>query len=136
MSIALCEAGIRSMLTDVFENYGVTIEVLPTLRGATKKQVVYQLATAPQNTAASHGAILYSPYLFRVFVTTVGDTISPIVDIAGIIKQTLHVPNDQLYRLPGGIQSMHVVSEIQFSEPTEKGDVRHNLGVLVRIVTN
>jgi len=96
--------------------------------------VVYQLMTTSDDQKTSDGQVMYSTLVYSVLGTGIAENIGPLVDIQTAIRASLHFDVDRLKLLPPDIMSCLIDRAISFPEQSPRGDIRQNVGYLVRVI--
>ena len=131
-AIPTAEKFIRSTLKAVPGLAGIPVEPAPIQTA--DPSVVYQLMTSSDDAKTSDGQVIYSTLVYQVVYTAIAENIGPLVSGQDAIRAGLHFDVDRVRLLPAEILSCQIDRAISFPEQTTRGDIRQNLGFLIRII--
>lgn len=131
-AVPIAEAFLRSTLLAMPSLASLPVEPAPyTGEGIA---VAYRNLTSSDPKNTSDGQALYTVLKYQVVATKIAKTISALVPYQLAIHSALHFDFDRAGLLPVEIHSCQCEREIPFPETTSRGDVRQNLGYVVRLV--
>lgn len=111
-----------------------SLEVEPAPYQGPETAIAYRLLANPDDKKTSDGQVLYSTFVYQVAATEIAPNIGGLVSIQAEIRSSLHFDFDRRGLLPAGVLSCQCDRAFTLPEPTSRGDVRQNLGYIVRLV--